>query len=549
MNKSLFVFAITAILILGTLTVGNASALPNLPDDLPDVSKAPEKVRVIQGENLIAYAKAHYTTYDNPANYQTGSNYSGVAQLYLPSGSGAIYGCSGALLPTGSHILTAAHCVTDSNGNLDLVINNNSIAVFLTSNGNEIIPIKGVTVYGDYDGDFIKGNDIAVIELMSEASNYVQRYNYATNDDQIGNNIHKVGYGISGYLSSGADSNTYPFGTKRDGQNIYDAFGDTMYNALGLSPFNDYIPQAVYQFDSDDGSKKHDAFDFFFGISGRGLGTNEVNSASGDSGGPSFNSEGEITGITSYGITLQYTNRQTSDCTKQFGVPKLDSSCGEFSGDTRVSIYASFIEDVLGGSTSVPVSTIANNDAYETPFDTVLSVDASNGVLTNDSGNNLSASLNVGPSKGTLDLSIDGSFTYTPYPTSEGTDSFTYTATGDNDSDDGIVTITIQASPPPAGSLLTDITPSQKQKGPHTDVSFTVKVTDGGVAVSDILVNFSITRSDPDREFIFSGTTDSSGSVKFTVMKALSITCYTGTINNWSSFDSSGEQSDTNCTS
>ena len=132
MNKSFFVFAITAILILGTLTVGNASALPNLPDDLPNVSKAPEKVRVIQGENLIAYAKAHYTTYDNPTNYQTGSNYSGVAQLYLPSGSGAIYGCSGALLPTGSHILTAAHCVTDSNGNLDLVINNNSIAVFLT---------------------------------------------------------------------------------------------------------------------------------------------------------------------------------------------------------------------------------------------------------------------------------------------------------------------------------------------------------------------------------------------------------------------------------
>lgn len=534
---------------MGTLTVGIASALPNLPDDLPNVSKAPEKVRVIQGENLIAYAKAHYTTYDNPANYQTGSNYSGVAQLYLPSGSGAIYGCSGALLPTGSHILTAAHCVTDSNGNLDLIINNNSIAAFLTSNGNEIIPIKGVTVYDAYDGDFIKGNDIAIIELMSEASNAVQRYNYATNDDQIGNNIHKVGYGISGYLSSGADSNTYPFGTKRDGQNIYDAFGDTMYNALGLSPFSDYIPQAVYQFDSDDGSKKHDAFDFFFGITGRGLGNDEVNSASGDSGGPSFNSDGEITGITSYGITLQYTNRQTSDCTKQFGGPKLDSSCGEFSGDTRVSMYTLFIESVLGGSTSAPVAPIANNDAYETPFDTELSVDASNGVLSNDSGSNLSASINVGPSKGTLNFTNDGSFTYTPYPTSEGIDSFTYTATGDNDSDDGIVTITIQAPPPAAGSILTDITPSQKQKGPHTDVSFTVKVTDGGVAVSDILVNFNITRSDPDREFLFSGITDSSGSVKFTVMKALSTTCYTGAITNWSSFDSNGEQSDTNCTS
>ena len=127
--------------------------------------------------------------------------------------------------------------------------------------------------------------------------------------------------------------------------------------------------------------------------------------------------------------------------------------------------------------------------------------------------------------------------------------SVTITANYDEKTDNTNLIINPAQETQPPGSLLTDITPSQKQKGPHTDVSFTVKVTDGGVAVSDILINFNITRSDPDREFLFSGTTDSSGSVKFTVMKALSATCYTGTIINWSSFDPSGKSSDINCTS
>ena len=119
-----------------------------------------------------------------------------------------------------------------------------------------------------------------------------------------------------------------------------------MYVALGLNSGADFIPGAIYQFDSDDGTAGHDAFGYFFGISNLGLGNNEVMSASGDSGGPTFEN-GELVGITSYGITLQYTNRATSDCTKQFGQPSLDSSCGEFAGDTRVASYSTWIDSVL----------------------------------------------------------------------------------------------------------------------------------------------------------------------------------------------------------
>ena len=94
-----------------------------------------------------------------------------------------------------------------------------------------------------------------------------------------------------------------------------------------------------------DGISGNDAFGFFFGNNDLGLGSAEVNSASGDSGGPAIHN-GEIIGITSYGVTLTFNDGTTSDVN---GI--LDSSFGEFSGDTRVSAYAGFIDDSVGGST------------------------------------------------------------------------------------------------------------------------------------------------------------------------------------------------------
>ena len=86
-----------------------------------------------------------------------------------------------------------------------------------------------------------------------------------------------------------------------------------------------------------------------------GLGTSEVNSASGDSGGPAIHN-GNIIGITSYGITLTFNDGTTSDINGE-----LDSSFGEFSGDTRVSKYAGFIDDsVSGGSDEGPTEPKCN---------------------------------------------------------------------------------------------------------------------------------------------------------------------------------------------
>jgi len=72
----------------------------------------------------------------------------------------------------------------------------------------------------------------------------------------------------------------------------------------------------------------------------------------------------------------------------------------------------------------------ANNDAYSTSEDTLLTVPA-NGVLANDSdveGTTLTTTLVSAPTHGSLTLNADGSLTYQPAPNYTGSDSFTYRA-------------------------------------------------------------------------------------------------------------------------
>jgi hypothetical protein len=351
-------------MISSTVSVSSSEAI--LPENLPDASQAPNHVRVIEGENLIAYARPLYTSLDDPSNHivPTSNPHDGVAELILTRTDGT-FGCSGTLADDKIHVFTAAHCVADDNGNYILT---SGSATFEGNSQSITIPIdtSNSVSHPDFDGDYIKGNDIAILKLVSSPPG-VPGIPHATSGSAVGSVVDKSGYGLSGYFNSGTDRSNYPFGTQRDGQNKYDAFADTMYSALGLTSGVDFVPQAVYQFDSDDGNSSHDAFGFFFGISDIGLGNNEVMSASGDSGGPTI-LNGELVGVTSYGITLQYINKQTSDCTKQRGSPSLDSSCGEFAGDTRVSQYSDFIASILNpiNDTDPPVISAINVDASTT---------------------------------------------------------------------------------------------------------------------------------------------------------------------------------------
>ena len=121
---------------------------------------------------------------------------------------------------------------------------------------------------------------------------------------------------------------------------------------LGLTSGVDFVPSAVLMTDFDDGHARHDAF-AFWGVGPAdpvGKGDDEGMSAGGDSGGPHFvpDSAGVITGVTSYGITFIVGIPPFQSDVNNF----LDSSFGEFGGDTRVSFYTDFIDGVLSSKDS-----------------------------------------------------------------------------------------------------------------------------------------------------------------------------------------------------
>ncbi|WP_255059507.1 Ig-like domain-containing protein [Mycolicibacterium arenosum] len=99
--------------------------------------------------------------------------------------------------------------------------------------------------------------------------------------------------------------------------------------------------------------------------------------------------------------------------------------------------------------TAVNDAPVAVGDAYTVAEDGTLTVPVGTGVLGNDTdveNGSLTATLASGPANGTLTLSANGSFTYTPEADFTGTDSFTYTVSDGTDaSDPATVTITITA--------------------------------------------------------------------------------------------------------
>ena len=325
------------------------AAEPKLPEDLPEVSQAPFKTQVIKHGNLIAELMPLYTTArEDPSDIISGnSDYEGVAKLYLDLNTkprSATVGCSGALIsPT--HILTAAHCVTnDKNGKLILL---SGTAYFETIPGGVPIDASQTAVHPDWNYNLFTGNDVAVLTLSSPIS--LTPYQLDSSSDGDLGVVDKVGYGRSG---NGTQGDILDWGTKRDGQNMYDALADIMLTELGVQGF---VPGSVLQYDFDNGNPDNDAFGFYsnfdsYSLEDTGLGLNEVNSARGDSGGPTFNGAGEITGITSYGLRLSTISGASSDIDGD-----VNSTFGEFSGDTSVSKYYPWIDSVINGSAPPPI--------------------------------------------------------------------------------------------------------------------------------------------------------------------------------------------------
>jgi hypothetical protein len=302
-------------------------------------------------------ARPTYVTSDAPATHATtagdpiaGLNHDGVAFLDISRSNGGIL-CSGALLYDGWSVLTAAHCLTDADGNLTAT---NVRAVWELPGGDIVADSATIHVHPEWDGFATNGYDVAVVNFASEIDADVPRYDIfrAGGMGELGQEILKVGYGQGGFGETGA---TGSVAVKRWGKNKWenDGLGDD-----GLDNLGNAQAQLTYDFDSnyrnltDDGGKDagddeaHDAFHVHFGEAvDLGFGDDEVGAAEGDSGSPSFlfdGSEYVIAGVSSYTLRLEDSEGASSDVDES-----SNSSWGEFGIDARLadSDMYTFVDD------------------------------------------------------------------------------------------------------------------------------------------------------------------------------------------------------------
>ena len=285
-----------------------------------------------------------------------GTGYDGVVSLDV--NRNGISDCMGSLLPTGLHILTAAHCFTDFGANLDNVLP----VSFELPTGTVSINVAKIFIHPEWGGLFdieSFGADIAILELASIAPQSAQRYDIYRNTDEIGKVGIKVGYGDTGQGNLGS---TISSQNKRSGQNIYDAEGQILSSVI---PVN-ILPGAVLAYDFDNGKPENDAFGVL-GIPDLGLGLQEAISAPGDDGGPTF-INGLIAGVTSINTCLGF-DFVNFGCSSPPDVDNVgNSSFGQIGVDTRVSTYASYVDDVLAGKVAPTKQIPEPNTIFGTVF-------------------------------------------------------------------------------------------------------------------------------------------------------------------------------------
>ena len=254
------------------------------------------------------------------------SAFDGVGALQLEFNN-LISNCTGSLMGSGRHVLTAAHCVTERDGTVPKV--KGYVTFQSSAGGEETIGITQPSVHPSWTGDLRAGGDIAVLTLQRPASAAIPRYHLYSRDDESGRIVELIGVGVSG---TGAEGFTIEDGRRRGGYNRLDGtFVGTFDRFEGWTAGANSL-----LIDFDDGSAAHDALSVF-GLLDKGTGLGEVFPFSGDSGGPAF-LDGSIAAVSSF-RTRVFRDDGTS--------PDIDDvrngSFGEISGLTRVSRYEDWI--------------------------------------------------------------------------------------------------------------------------------------------------------------------------------------------------------------
>jgi hypothetical protein len=262
-------------------------------------------------------------TTDNPANHVVtpGTGADGIVSVLTDDYEEG----SGVLLSDRYHVITAAHVVCYQGTNQ--LVTNDVYVTFNLATGNVTIKAKMVTINPNYTGDSMRSPDIAIITLSEAAPAGVTGYDIYTGSENsiIGQIFEFYGYGLSG---TGPTGDTLGYGTKREGENKYEATANEV---------NPTYSSNILVYDFDNGLAANDALGVYLGINDLGLGDLEANSASGDSGGGCF-VNGKIVAIVTAGDGFPDVTTDVDTTT--------DSSFGEISYDTSVSAYADWIDAV-----------------------------------------------------------------------------------------------------------------------------------------------------------------------------------------------------------
>jgi secreted trypsin-like serine protease len=270
-------------------------------------------------QKVMVTSRTTGSTFNDPSFFPAASQLTGQANLNLNyTGVGTI-GCTGSLLWTGRHILTAAHCVSESTNDIRVA---SGVARFRNGSGgfNSYNITQQAIVRAGYSGAVVEEQDVAIITLDQEVASVHQRYNIHSGD-ATGSRTLLAGYGRIGTGLTGDNTSSTQFTATPDLRRGWNRFDTSCTEAAGPSPiFATCANNAngnkgafggilMMDFDNPTNANASDLCTSALGIcvgaeSGGAMGDfDETGVGRGDSGGGAFNeASGGIVGVASWGV-------------------------------------------------------------------------------------------------------------------------------------------------------------------------------------------------------------------------------------------------------